>query len=209
MGNGYLELHDTSLLQGTVRTFYGENKMNVKILNHPIIYACKYWLQLYRLNNAHGIAIASDLEYIFKAAQQGLDNLKHTYRDDRDFHAYVNTYSNIISVAIATKDTKTSILDMLITLKLSEIAYLPPQDVSTTSTSAPSHASATNIKNNLYEELHKAWDVNKINTIIGLLKELPNATPFGKKNLYTAIDAYLMCIHEKTKNTTNIVFEKK
>jgi len=197
-GNGILELHDAGVLQGTIRTWVGENKMAIKFLNHPIIYACKHFFQFKRTAE-----VPRDIIFLFQKAKQGLENLKHTYRDDRDVHAFVNTYINIITASIEMKSETSDVLNMLITLKLSDIAYLPSEADSNVS------IGPANIKNNLYEELHRSWDANKISTIVCLLREVENATPYGQRNLFVAIDAFMMCIHEKTKERVEIVFEVK
>jgi hypothetical protein len=106
------------------------------------------------------------------------------------------------------KSESTEILNMLITLKLSDIASLPDNNISNNKLDATNGGGgAANVKSNLYNELHRSWDTNKIRTVIGMLKELNTATPFSKKHIFVAIDAFLMCIHEKTKLTSETVFE--
>lgn len=200
IGNGFLELHDSSPLQGTVRAWVGENKMNIKLINHPIIFACKHFLQS-KTCDTNDCYTYDDIRFLFEQAKIGLTNLKHTYRKDRDLHACVNTYINIITAATEMKSESVEILNMLITLKLSDIASLPSSNLDVTI------GGAANVKSNLYDELHRSWDKNKIGIVIGMLKELNVATPFSKKHIFVAIDAFMMCIHEKTKLTSETVFE--
>jgi hypothetical protein len=123
-------------------------------------------------------------------------------------------------VFLAARSNGTNVLDMLIKLKLSDVVYLPQPSSTLTPSNTSTSTSNTTIplssndgpaalKSNLFVELHKAWDANKINTVIGLLKELEHATPFAKKHLFVAIDSFVMCIHEKTKLTTETVFDIK
>jgi len=207
IGNGFLELHDSSPLQGTVRAWVGENKMNIKLINHPIIFACKHFLQSKHqyLENSDNYTY-DDIRFLFEQAKIGLTNLKHTYRKDRELHACVNTYINIITAATEMKSESTEILNMLIMLKLSDIASLPSSNVPNNNPDV-TVGGAAHVKSNLYDELHRSWDINKIRTVIGMLKELSTATPFSKKHIFVAIDAFMMCIHEKTKNTSETVFE--
>jgi len=200
LGNGILELHDAGILQGTVRTWAGENKHSIKLLNHPIIFACKHFFQ----NKGKDNKVPDDVIYLFTKAKEGLENLKHTYREDRDLHGCVNIYINIISSAIEMKKEAIEIYDMLIRLKLSDIVSMP-----STANGGTSENGAATVKNNLYDELHRSWDSNKLKTIVGMLRELDTASPFGKKHIFVAIESFMMCIHEKTKQTAETVFEIK
>lgn len=194
ISNGRLELHDASIFQGTVRTISGENKMNIKLINHPIIYVCMHYF------SKSTTSPSEDIVFVFKKAIEGLENLKHTYRDDRDIKASINSYINIISSCFDSKHEVIDILEVILRLKLSDVAY---------GSAANETNSVTSVKSNLFEELHKNWDINKIATSIGILKELENATPYGKQLMFTALDSFMAYIHEKTKQTIENVFEVK
>jgi len=220
LGNGILELHDSGLLQGTVRAWVGENKMNIKLLNHPIIFACKHYFQVKSIKD-----VPEDIVFLFTQAKKGLDNLKHTYREDRDLNICINTYINIIAATMEMRTEAADVLDMLITLKLSDIVSLPnPRMPARDSESdlqsqteqtqhepererSAERFGAAQVKGNLYDELHRSWDKNRIDTVIGLIKELEYASPFGRKHVYVAIDSFMMCIHERTKQVSETVFD--
>ena len=219
LGNGILELHDAGLFQGTVRAWACESKDSIKLLNHPIIFACKHFFQ----NKSKDHKVSPDIIFLFKKAKEGLENLKHTYREDRDLHGCLNTYMNIIASSIEMKKEAHDVLDMLILLKVSDIVSMPSHSSSALpgSSSGSSSASSTSngnnnhengaatVKNNLYDELHRSWDSNKLTTVINMIRELETASHFGKKHIYVAIESFMMCIHEKTKQTAEIVFEIK
>lgn len=285
-GNGILELHDAGFLQSTVRAWCGESKANIRLLNNPIIYACKQFFQ-----HQHR---TQDIQFLFTNAVHGLENLRHTYREDRDIIAYLNSYINIIVTTMdTTSGTSAEVLDLLLKLKLTDVAIAnidhdhdhdvtnpitipslshhtyttPTQPVSvspssvSSSPSQPQPVSSSNVtqrttclnkdkpaptpaptpaplayrpiesqppqtythstqqqyitntavllKANLFVELQRAWNPNKIATMIGLLKELDVATPFSQKHIFVALDAFLMCIHEKTKLTIETLFDIK
>lgn len=236
-GNGILELHDTGFLQSTVRAWCGETKRNIRLLNNPIIYACKHFF-----HSTH--TTTEDIHFLFNHAVRGLENLRHTYRDDRDVIAYLNSYINIITTSKDMKAGASDVLDLLLKLKLTDVAIdsdtpvnattTPSKDKSSannarstpapstpaTTTSLPPHQplslvpvpvqdSAAILKANLFIELQRGWSQNKIVTMIGLLKELEFATPFGQKHLFVALEAFLICIHEKTKITIETLFDIK
>ena len=208
-GNGILELHDPGILQGTVRAWSGESKGNIRLLNNPIIYACKHFFQS---NDVFSDKYSmEDIQYLFNNAVRGLENLRHTYRDDRDAIAYLNSYINIIVASKEMKSGTSEVLDLLLKLKLSDVAVDIVHDYENEQSSHQQHTmtSATTLKANLFVELQNAWSPNKIATMIGLLKELEYATPFGQKHMFVALDAFLICIHEKTKLTIETLFDIK
>ena len=192
ISNGRIELHDAGILQGTIRAISGENKMNIKLINHPIIYICMHYF------NKNSPSPPSEIIMLFNTAIQGLENLKHTYREDRDIKACLNSYINIISSCFDSKREAMDILEVILRLKLSDVAY-GTDDIN----------SATSVKSNLFEELHKNWNINRIATAIGILTELENATPYGQQILFMSLDSFLLYIHEKTRQTIETVFEVK
>lgn len=218
---GKLSLHDTSVIQGTVRTFYGDSKTNIKLLHYPIIYACKHFLKR--------STITPDIIYLFQKARVGLDNLKHTYRDDREVRACLNTFTNIIHSCFEG-GSGTEFLDMLLRLNAPEIAFheetLPPAISSSAPNSSgggisrgagagagtagtisihekkkrsQSEGSEADMKSSLFDTLHASWDSNRISIAISIIRELDVATPYGRDNLFVALDAFMQTIHEKTK----------
>jgi len=198
--NGKIMLHDCSMLQSTVRTIYGDTKTNVKLLHYPIIYACKHFMRK--------ASRSADLTYLFTKAIKGLENLKHTYHDERETRAGINTYINIIQTCFEKgqqaasgckeKDRDTDslqFLDMFLRLNVNEV--LQEQGEPTT----------VDVKTNLFEEFHKSWDANRIAIAIGLIKELESASPTGRDNLFYSLEAFMNCIHEMTKQKTDAMFQ--
>jgi hypothetical protein len=186
--NGCLHLHDSGMLQSAVRTFSGDSKTNIKIINHPLIYACKHFFK-------SDSKADEDIVYLFKTAKVGLDNLLYTYNDDREIRTCLNTYINIINSVTTMEKINYEMIDMLLKLNVG-------------SADTTSHINiAGNVKNNLIDTLHKTWDVNKISIVINLLKEFENATPYSQNYLFQAIDSFMMCIHEKTREKSQVVFE--
>jgi len=186
--NGCLHLHDSGMLQSAVRTFSGDSKTNIKIINHPLIYACKHFFK-------SDSKADEDIVYLFKTAKVGLDNLLYTYNDDREIRTCLNTYINIINSVTTMEKINYEMIDMLLLLNIG-------------SADTTSHINiAGNVKNNLIDTLHKTWDVNKISIVINLLKEFENATPYSQNHLFQSIDSFMMCIHEKTREKSQVVFE--
>jgi len=186
--NGCLHLHDSGVMQSAVRTFSGDSKTNIKIINHPLIYACKKFFK----NDEKPPA---DIVYLFTTAKTGLENLLYTYTDDREIRTCLNTYINIINSVTTMKKINYEMIDMLLILNVG-------------SADTSSHINiAGEVKNNLIDTLHKTWDINKISIVINLLKEFTNATPYSQNYLFQAIDSFMMCIHEKTREKSQVVFE--
>jgi len=212
ISNGKICLHDCSMLQSTVRTIYGDTKTNVKLLHYPIIYACKHFMRKPR---------SADITYLFTKAIKGLENLKHTYHEERETRAAINTYINIIQTCFERekerereKDKKSpsqttqgsqntgsdldtiQFLDMLLRLNVNEVL----QDQGEQTTTADE-------KSNLFEEFHKSWDQNRIGIAIGIIKELENASPLARDNLFMSLDAFMNCIHEMTRQKSDAMFQ--
>jgi len=184
-------LQNSSMLQGTIRSYYGDNKNNVKYLYHPILYACKYIFA--RIHNKENLEPVhhdhdNDLLYLFTKAKIGLENITHTYRDDTEIRTVVNTYVNVIQSTIEANKHSFEFLDMLLRIKNSECEPECTEEA----------------RKNIVEELYKFWDANRMRIAIGLIKELETATPYGKSQLFTAIDSFMEYVYDKTKLLTVI-----
>lgn len=187
--NGCLHLHDSGILQSTVRTLSGDSKDNIKIVNHPLIYACKYFFN----NDAE--PPSDEVIFLFKTARQGLENLLYTYNDDREIKTCLNTYINILNSVITMETIPYEMIDLLIKLNVGSV-------------DTQSHINiATEVKSNLISTLQKTWDVNKITIVINLLHELETASPYGQSYLFNSIESFMMSIHEKTREKSQVVFE--
>jgi len=68
--NNKIYLQDSSILQGTMRSFYGDKKTDINILFGPIISACIIYLNS---------EVRDQYIDIFKKASMGLGKLKETY----------------------------------------------------------------------------------------------------------------------------------
>lgn len=186
--NGCLHLHDSGMLQSAVRTFSGDSKTNIKIINHPLIYACKQFFK-------NDEKTDENIVFLFKTAKVGLENLLYTYTDDREIRTCLNTYINIINSVTTMEKINYEMIDMLLLLNVG-------------SADTTSHINiAGNVKNNLIDTLHKTWNINKISIVINLLKEFTDSTPYCQNHLFQSIDAFMMCIHEKTREKSQVVFE--
>ena len=187
--NGCLHLHDSGLLQSAVRTLSGDSKTHIKVINNPLIYACKYFF-----NNTDAPP-SNEIVYLFKTAKQGLENLLYTYNDDREIKTCLNTYINIVNSVITMETVQYDMIDLLIKLNVGSI-------------DTQSHINiASEVKNNLISSLQKTWDLNKISIVIQLLHEIEEASPYGQGYLFQSIEAFMMCIHEKTREKSQVVFE--
>lgn len=197
--NGKLTLQDSGILQGAVRKLYGDSKMNVKLLYDPILYACKL------LFNED---ISQSMQYIFIQARRGLENLAHTYRDDREIKTCITTYINVIQSTIDSRNESVDFLDILLRLqRTTDMLSLPSQSAEAKESKEPSILKGVDdIKENIIYELNKTWDENKLSIVFGLVKELETASPYGMEHIFNALESFLMCIHEKTKNKTDTVF---
>ena len=200
ISNGKLKLHDSSVMQGAVRTIYGDSKTDLKLLHYPIIYACKHSLRR--------DPVSEDMSFLFQRAMKGLDNLKHTYTDDREIRACINTYINIIKSCFETGTGPASeFLDMLLRLNMMNVDWDKEGDPD--STALVPRPRGSDVKSNLFEELHRSWDANKIAIVIGMVRELEEATPFGREHIFVSLDNFMVFIHEKTKQISDSVFEVK
>ena len=188
--NGCLHLHDSGILQSTVRSISGDSKMNIKIINHPLIYACKQFF-----NNSNDNATPESIIYLFKTAKNGLYNLLYTYNDNREIKTCLHTYINIINEVLSKKTINYEMLDLLIKLNTGTVDVNNEVNV------------VGEVKSNLINTLHKTWDTNKITIVINLLHELEDATPFNKSYIFQSLDAFMMSIHEKTREKTQVFFE--
>ena len=193
--NGKLELHNSSILQGAIRRIHGDSKVNVKLLYQPILYACKQFYSSDKFN--------PDIEYMFTFVRRGLENLSHTYRDDKEVRTCINTCINVIQSTIDSqskqKQGDLDFIDMLLSLNRTNVMLSQKNDESLL------HG-IEDIKNKMIDELHKSWDNNKLAIACGLLRELETATPYCSYYLFNAIDSLLTCIHEKTKEKTDTIF---
>ena len=186
--NGCLHLHDSGFLQSTVRTLSGDSKTNIKIIHHPLIYACKQFFD-------SDVETTEDIIYLFKTAKTGLDNLLYTYNDNREIKACLNTYINIITAVLSNETIQYDMLNLLIKLNIG-------------STDATGQVNiASEVKNNLINTLHKTWNSNKVTIVINLLHELEEATPSNQTYIFQSLDAFMMSIHEKTREKSHVVFE--
>jgi hypothetical protein len=202
ISNGKLKLHDSSVMQGAVRTIYGDSKTDLKLLHYPIIYACKHSLRR--------DPISDDMNFLFQRAMKGLDNLKHTYTDDREIRACINTYINIIKSCFETgtgTGPASEFLDMLLRLNMMNVDR--DREADPDSTALVPRPRGSDVKSNLFEELHRSWDANKIAIVVGMVRELDEATPFGREHIFVSLDNFMVFIHEKTKQISDSVFEVK
>jgi hypothetical protein len=188
ISHGRIILQNNSMLQGTIRSYYGDSKNNVKHLYHPILYACKYIFA--RIHNKENLEPAFEHEYellyLFTKAKLGLENIIHTYREDTEIRTVVNTYVNVIQSTIDANKHSFEFLDMLLRIKNSECEPECTEEA----------------RKHIVEELYKFWDANRICIVIGLIKELETATPYGKSQLFNAIDSFMEYVYDKTKLLT-------
>lgn len=199
IANGKLKLSDSSVMQGAVRTIYGDSKTDLKLLHYPIIYACKHSLRR--------DPISDDMSFLFQRAMKGLDNLKHTYSEDREIRACINTYINIIQSCFDTAGPASEFLDML--LRLNMMNRDNEKEGDPDSMAIVPRLRGSDVKSNLFEELRRSWDANKIAIVIGMVRELETATPFGREHIFVSLDNFMVFIHEKTKQISDSVFEVK
>jgi len=188
-------LHDVSMLQGTVRTLSGDTKTNVKILHFPIIHACrqfaKYW------TDDDGVV------FLFQRARAGLANLWHTYNEDRDTKACINTYMNIVASTLQNGKKSIDMLDMLVRLDVTDMAVTLPTDEPAV---APSDI--VDVRKNIYDKLHKVWDANKLTITISLVKELDTCPAPNRQHLFDATDSFMCVIHLRCKQIIDSIYEQ-
>jgi hypothetical protein len=202
----YITLHDISVFQAPMRTLYGDSKLNIKVLHYPILYACKYYLK--RMSESNGIML------LFIRAKKGLENLRHTYKDDLETRTIINSYINIINSAIENKQDAMDLLDKLIKLNISEedTESMAPDGGSRSSGGSGSRTTVhyiVEIKNHIFDELNKSWDSNKIGLVVALIRELETCTPTTVGFLFTSLDAFMRSIHEKTLRIVDSLFAQK
>jgi hypothetical protein len=184
-----LFLHDTSIIQGTVRTLNGDSKANVKALHFPILYACKFHLSQYQDN--------SNVANLFIRAKKGLENLRHTYKADGEIRACLNTYINVIQSCLDNQGEKTfELLDRLLSLNMSD------EEV----TSSGNYV--LEIKNQIFDEMNKVWDQNKIALTVSLISEMETAPPTSIPSLFKALENVMDTIHERTNRIVEAVLVK-
>jgi len=69
--NNKLLIQDIGIFQGTVRKIFGDQKNDINIIFFPIIFACKYYLD---------VKIKSKFIPLFKIVIESFDKLKETYQ---------------------------------------------------------------------------------------------------------------------------------
>lgn len=196
INDGRVVLQDASFFQGTVRTFYGDNKTNVKSLRYPILYACKFYLSQ---AHAHQSTVAGqNMLQVFQKSRKGLEHLRHTYKEDLEIRACINSYINIIQSCLDCNENMMEFVERLIKLHLSELATDPSGTEEIIS-----------IKSHIFDEFKKTWDAHKIQLAVCLLRELDTATPAGLENMLGCVDMFLRCIHEKTRQVVDTIFTQK
>lgn len=179
ISEGKVLLHDVSMLQGTIRTFYGESKVNIKVLHFPIINACRYYAK-HESDNP-------DMQFLFQKARRGLENLWHTYHEDRETRTCLNTYMNIMQTAVTNGPKSLEMLDMLVSLDIADV---------------DKEKDAAEVRKGVSDKLHKAWDANKITIAVGLIRELDTATPASRQHLFDSIDAFMAMMHGRCRVMT-------
>jgi hypothetical protein len=182
-------LQDATVLQGTIRALYGDTKMNVKQLHYPIIHACRHFC--IRMSDDVG------MQFLFQRAQKGLENLWHTYREDREIRSCISTYVNIIQGSVTNASKSSEMLDMLLRL-----------DVSDVMTETKPAKEIVDVRRHMFDELNKTWDHNKITLVVCLLQELDTSPPTVAPCLFTAIESFMDGIHLRTKQIADGFLEQ-
>jgi len=191
-------LHDVSMLQGTVRTLCGDAKTNVKILHFPIIHACRQFAKCW--------ADDEGVVFLFQKARAGLANLWHTYSDDRDTKACINTYMNIMASTLQNGKRSIDMLDMLVRLDVADMTGIAPSIDEAERAVVPSDI--VDVRKNIYDKLHKVWDANKLVIIVSLIRELEGSPQPSRQHLFDATDAFMSVIHMRCKQIIDSIYEQ-
>ena len=177
--DGNVQLQNVSMLQGTIRTIYGESKLNVKALHFPIINACRHFAKS-RANDAGMILL-------FQRAKRGLENLWHTYNGDRETTACLNKYMNIMQNTMTKGANALDMLDVLVSLDIADLEK--EKDIA-------------DVRKGVSDKLQRVWDDNKLSIVIGLIRELDVAAPSVQATLFDSLDSFMIMMHVRCKQIT-------
>ena len=167
--NNQILINQKNILQGFYRQYFGYNKLHVKLLLEPIVNACKYYLIA---NNDR-----TCMEPIFLAAISGLNNLKHTYKNDPEICDVINIYVNLIDASINNNEATIQFLESYLNL-LSTRKTIIDDNVN----------EVISIKNQLYKQLNEIWSDSRrtilVNAFNELIKKKNNEIEYILKNIF-------------------------
>lgn len=87
INNNIITFHESSFIQGTIRTLFGDNKQDLHSLLVPIYVACNRYL----FNDS-----ITDINLLFELSLKGLENLKETYVEYQLIGDALNLYISLI-----------------------------------------------------------------------------------------------------------------
>jgi hypothetical protein len=223
-----ISLHDTSIMQGFVRSFYGDTKMDIKVLYNPILYACRFYMQ--RLSRP-------EIAYIFTKALVGLDNLKHTYVHDTETRSTIAVFYNVIHSCLEEKNAILPVAPMNVGFPLYEDSLdpgaipSPRAGVATATTSTPTQKrkqpasevvdtllklnmsseartsltsndldEVVQLKGSLYVKMDSMWTDRRLMAVSYILMEMEQASPSGLGGLFQSLDSFIRALSEHTQN---------
>jgi hypothetical protein len=177
--DGTVQLQDVSMLQGTIRAIYGESKVNIKVLHFPIINACRHFAKV-RFND-------EGMMLLFQRAKRGLENLWHTYHDDRETLACLNKYMNIMQTTMTKGALAIDMLDVLVSLDIADLEK---------------ETAIADVRKGVSDKLQRVWDDNKLGIVVGLIRELESSAPAMQGSLFNSLDSFMDMMHVRCKQIT-------
>lgn len=167
--NNQIHLNQKNVLQGFYRQYFGYTKFHIKLLLEPIVNACKYYL----ISNDN----SQRMEPIFLSAIDGLNNLKHTYKNEQEICDVINIYINLIDSAVYNNEETIHFLDSYLNL-LSTKKTIIDENVN----------EVISIKNQLYKQLNEIWSESRLTILVNafneLIKKNNNDTEYIFKNIF-------------------------
>jgi hypothetical protein len=127
---------------------------------------------------------------LFQRAKRGLENLWHTYHEDRETRACINTYMNIMQTVMNNGSTSMEMLDMLVSLDIADVEK---------------EKNIAEVRKGISDRLQMVWDDNKLTVVVGLVRELENATPGARVALFDSIDAFMCMMHMRCRQITDTI----
>ena len=194
IGKSVIQLDEPKFAQSIVRTLHRNRKEDLKRIYHPLIYACKYFLNPDRDSSQvedHTTQSLFDIQDVFLFSVAGLRNLKQTYKGYDDVVNMINVYINIIERSINEYDSIMSFLDDL--LKLSEPISLVSQENS-------SLKNMIEMKKNIYDQFNRIWSDTRLAIVTHMFKELDTKIDSERTNITQSITSVLSDCNQDIQN---------
>lgn len=166
-----IHLDEPHLFQSITRHFNGFKKQHLKILTEPILHACRFFI---KKQNDINISI------IFKCAIDGLNKLKHTYKNNIEAQNSITIFINTIDDTINNDYNVLNFIDQFMNLS----------NIRNTTLDNNVHE-IINMKCKMYDQFNNSWSSNRIHLILNYFSELNGKNENDAHNILKSISFFL------------------